>query len=68
MPVPIEIKLCRPSCCLEITFEDGVGCCLPFGYLRTHSPAVGELPQELAEVTITAVEPVGALCCQAGLQ
>lgn len=59
MPVPTHLKLHTRSRCLEILFEDGGVYRLPFGYLRTHSPAAGEHPQDAGGVTVTAVEPVG---------
>ena len=56
---PTQIKLHTQSRCLEIVFEDGSTCRLPFGYLRAHSPAAGEHPRDPGEVTVTGVEPVG---------
>jgi len=59
VPVPTQIKLHTRSCRLEIRFEDGLQCRLPFGYLRSHSPAAGEHPQDAGDVRVTAIEPVG---------
>ncbi len=59
MPTPTELKVHRQSRSLEIRFDDGTNCRLPFGFLRIHSPAAGEHPDNADDVMITAIEPVG---------
>ncbi|WP_022949339.1 gamma-butyrobetaine hydroxylase-like domain-containing protein [Methylohalobius crimeensis] len=58
MPTPLEIKLHRQSRQLELIFDDGARFLLPCAYLRAHSPAAGEHPDN-PDVTVTAIEPVG---------
>lgn len=67
-PIPTEIKLHKQSKVMEIAFDDGFRCNLPFEFLRVFSPSAevrGHGPgQETLQVgkkyvDITAVEPVG---------
>ncbi len=65
---PTEIKLHQVSRVLELTFDDGRSCKLPYEFLRVHSPSAevrGHGPgQETLQVgkrdvTIKELEPVG---------
>ncbi|MBK6743972.1 MAG: DUF971 domain-containing protein [Hydrogenophilales bacterium] len=67
-PIPTEIKLHQQSRYMEIAFDDGVRCELPYEYLRVFSPSAevrGHGPgQEVLQVgkrdvDITHIEPVG---------
>jgi len=65
---PTEIKLRTKSRVLEVAFDDGSRCELPFEYLRVYSPSAevrghgpGQETLQLGkhEVMIKSVEPVG---------
>jgi DUF971 family protein len=65
---PLEIKLRKQSRVLEVAFDDGTRCELPFEYLRVYSPSAevrghgpGQETLQLGKhgVGIRAVEPVG---------
>jgi len=65
---PLEIKLRRGARLLEVTFDDGYRCELPFEYLRVYSPSAevkghgpGQETLVLGKETvgIRAIEPVG---------
>jgi DUF971 family protein len=69
MTIPTEITLHQQSKQLEISFEDGLHCILPFEFLRVHSPSAevrGHGPgQETLQVgkrdvILTDIEPVGS--------
>jgi len=69
MTTPIEITLHQKSKTLEIAFDDGLNCTLPFEFLRVHSPSAevrGHGPgQEVLQVgkkdvLLTEIEPVGS--------
>jgi DUF971 family protein len=68
MPHPTDIKVRNRSRLLEVSFDDGMRCELPFEYLRVYSPSAevrGHGPDQETlqlgkhEVGIKAVEPVG---------
>ena len=69
MTTPTEITLHQKSKNLEITFDDGLTCALPFEFLRVYSPSAevrGHGPgQEVLQVgkkdvLLTEIEPVGS--------
>jgi DUF971 family protein len=68
MPHPTDIKVRNRSRLLEVSFDDGTRCELPFEYLRVYSPSAevrGHGPDQETlqlgkhEVGIKAVEPIG---------
>lgn len=69
MTIATGIILHQKSKNLEITFDDGLTCTLPFEFLRVHSPSAevrGHGPgQEVLQVgkkdvNLTEIEPVGS--------
>jgi DUF971 family protein len=67
-PRPTDIRLRTRSRVLEVSFDDGSRCDLPFEYLRVYSPSAevrghgpGQETLQLGkhEVGVTSVEPVG---------
>ena len=69
MPTPTEITLHQKSKTLEIAFDDGLRCSLPFEFLRVLSPSAevrGHGPgQEVLQVgkrdvLLTDIEPTGS--------
>jgi DUF971 family protein len=69
MTIPTEITLHQQSKQLEIAFDDGLRCQLPYEFLRVHSPSAevrGHGPgQEVLQigkqdVNVIGVEPVGS--------